>query len=329
MSDFFGELYGNEQLKTYIRSKISDGALPHALIFEGVDGSGKLTVATMTAQALEPKFADKIGRRQSPDVTVHELTDGKKSIGVSLIRDIRAAAFITPQELSVRIFIIRQAETMTVEAQNALLKILEEPPAGVYFFLLCANSSLMLPTVRSRAPVLKMSVLSDTELAEYLISVNKKAAVMSQNDRDAFMMTVRSCGGSIGAALTRIGSSDGQGEALRTKASELIDLLKNGKRDKIVLFFVKNKFRRDELDSVLLFISCAMRDMLKVKYGSLADTLYFPSVPQAEELSSEFARSTLMNIYTETESLRGKLGVNLNVDAFCVQCADILSDAAR
>jgi len=329
MSDVFEALYGNAQLKTYIKSKISEGALPHALIFEGNEGSGKLTVATMTVAALDPEYSEKILKRITPDVTLHEPAEGKKSIGVSLIRDIRAEAYIKPQELSVRVFIIRHAHTMTTEAQNALLKILEEPPKGVYFFLLCENSSLLLPTVRSRAPVLKMSVLSDSELSEYVVGINKKAALMQKSAPEDYAMLIRSCGGSIGCAVSKLGSPDSQGERLRQKTGELISLIREGERSAILLFFVQSKFKRDELDTVLLGLSGAMRDMLKLKYGSLSDTLYFSSLLEAEETSALFARSTLINVYTESEALRAKLNVNVNVDAFCARCADVLSDAAR
>jgi DNA polymerase-3 subunit delta' len=329
MTDFFDELYGNEQLKAYIQMKISDGALPHALIFEGSKGSGKTTAAIMTVQSLDPEYSAKIGKLATPDVTVHEPTDGKKSIGVSLIRDIRTAAFIKPQELSVRVFIIRQAHTMTTEAQNALLKILEEPPKGVFFFLLCENASLLLPTVRSRAPVIKMSVVSDNELAEYMVSTSKKAEIMQKNSPEDFLMLIRSCGGSIGCAIERIGSPSSDAQRQRNRVSELLTLLSEGKRDKILLFFIKSKMSREELSEILLMFCYALRDMLKLKYGELGQSLYFTSSEEAENFSAGFARSTLMTLYTVANELCGKLTVNVNVDAFCVRFADALTDAAR
>lgn len=329
MTELFDSLYSNEQLKTYIQLKISENALPHALIFEGAKGSGKTTVALMTAQALEPEYASKIGKLATPDVTLHEPTDGKKSIGVALVRDIKTAAYVKPQELSMRVFIIRQAQTMTPEAQNALLKILEEPPKNVYFFLLCENASMLLPTVRSRAPVLKMSVLGDDELAQYMAQTSKKAEVMQRNSPDEYRMLMRSCAGSIGAAIEKLGTPSADAEKLRTQTLELINLLSEGKKDKTLLFFVKTKFTREGLDALLLMLSCAMRDMLKLKYGELNDTLYFVSYDEAENLSACFARSTLMNLYTLSESLRQKLAVNVNIDAYCVRCADVLSDGAR
>lgn len=328
MSDFFSELYGNDQLKLYIKTKISDGTLPHALIFEGADGSGKSTVAHLTAMSLEPNFAEKIQKDASPDVTVHRPDEGKKSIGVELIREIKGAAYIKPQELSVRVFIIEDAHLMTAAAQNALLKVLEEPPHGVYFFLLCENSSALLPTVRSRAPVMKLSVFSDEELGEYVLSKSKKAAVMNNSSRQSFEMLIRSCYGSIGAAFDLLESTDTHGQKLSKLTYQLIELLSQAKRDKLILFFAKNRFKREELGELLSELSLSMRDMLKIKYGELRSPLFFTDAEEAENLSASFARSTLINIYDTSESLRFQLSLNVNVDAFSLRTADALSDAA-
>ncbi len=328
MTGFFDKLYLNSQLKDYIQTKISEGSLPHALIFEGSKGSGKTTVALMTAQALAPDFADKIERLATPDVTLHD-TEGKKSIGVAAVRQIREAAFIKPQELDVRIFIIKDAHLMTTEAQNALLKILEEPPKSVYFFLLCENASLLLPTVRSRAPVLKTSVIPDFELEGYMASVNKKAADMQKSSPDEYRMLIRSCSGSIGLAAQRLGTPSSDEQRLREQADKLLSFLAENKADKVLVLLVQSKLTRQTLSELLLMLSFAMRDMLKAKYGELSSTLYFTSIENAEELSAELARATLMNLYTASEMLRDKLSVNVNIDAFCVYCADVLSDAAR
>ena len=322
-------LYGNEQLKNYISGRIATSTLPHALIFEGPTGSGKLTLALACAALLCPEYSDKIQNKLSLDVTVHEVESGKKSIGVSLIRDIRENAYIKPQELPCRIFIIRQAQLMTTEAQNALLKIFEEPPAGVYFFLTCDNASALLPTVRSRAPVLKMSVFTETELTEYLVSTNKKAQYLANESPESFSMMIRSCSGSIGQAMEKLGTPSAQTETLRELSRELIDLLTNGKNDLILLFFVKNKLDRTELDLLLVQAEYAMRDMLKIKYSSPSELLYFSTVAQTEDYSSMLAKTTIVELYSAIEELRAKLLVNVNTDAFAVRIADVLCDALK
>ncbi len=325
----FCGLYGNAKLKSYLLSEVRAEKLPHALVFDGADGSGKLTVATELASMLGPRYADKIRRGMSPDVTVYAPEDGKRSIGVSLIRDIRAQAYIAPQELSVRVFIIDGAHLLTVEAQNALLKILEEPPSGVYFFLLSENASALLATVRSRAPVLRMQIFEDGELGEYLKENDKRAFSLFSKDQEAFSMLVKASDGTIGGALKRLGSSVDSARKLREKADKLIDLLSVGVRKDIVLFFALSDMQRDELDLLMLELENAVRDMLTVKYGVCTELLYFFTEETAEEKASELARSTLMNIFDCTEKMREYLTVNVNARAFSVRCADMLADAVR
>ena len=325
----FDGLYGNVQLKNYLISGIKAGKLPHALVFDGVDGSGKLTLAIGLASLLEPRFSDKIKRMMSPDVTVYSPEDGKKSIGVSLIREIRAQAYIAPQELSVRVFIIDGAHLLTTEAQNALLKILEEPPSGVYFFLLSENASALLATVRSRAPVLKMQIFEDRELADYLKDHNEKAFSLFSRDPEAFSMLVKASNGTVGGALKRLGSSADTAQKLRDKTDKLIELLSSGIRKDIVLFFALSDIQRDELDLIMLNLETAVRDMLTIKYGVSTELLYFLTAEQAEEKAAEFAKATLMNICDQAEKMREYLTVNVNAKAFSVRCADMLADAVR
>lgn len=90
-----------------------------------------------------------------PDIiTVSKPLDAKgaekNEIVVSQAREIIAQAYVLPNEAGAKVFIIEQADSMNVSAQNALLKILEEPPGYAYFFLVAANGEALLPTVRSR-----------------------------------------------------------------------------------------------------------------------------------------------------------------------------------
>lgn len=335
-TEYFDRLFGNEQMKRYLLSGINSSKLPHALIFDGADGSGKKTAAKLTAAALEPEFSDKILRMISPDVTLHMPEDGKKSIGVALIRLIREAAYVTPQELSVRVFIIADAQLMTVEAQNALLKILEEPPGGVYFFLLCSNASALLATVRSRAPVLRMQTFSDEQLSEYMISHDENARKLFERDKETFDSLIRVSEGTIGGAMKRFGSNAPDSRKLRNKTDELINILADGKKADIILFFLTAGFSRDELDELMLLLSLAVRDMLTVKYGIEVSPVYFLNTESdgrdylnAADCSSQFARDTLMKIYTCADKMREYLLANVNPQLFSLRCADMLSDAVK
>ncbi len=329
LEDVFDGLYGNEQLKNYLSLIIAEKKLPHALIFEGPEGCGKKTLAKMVAAKMEPSYADKIMKMMSPDVTLHGPEDGKKSVGISVVRNIRANSAITPQELSFRFFIIDMAHTMTPESQNALLKILEEPPKGVFFMLLAQNSSALLATVRSRAPVLRLQTFDGGELSDYVVRNNEKAQKMALRDPEGFDMLIRSAQGSIGGAVSRLEGSSGSAQKLRDKTDELITVLSGGKKSDIVLFFASSGFDREDISALLLNLEGAVRDMLTFKYGATAEKLYFLSDALAEDMSADFARSTLVNIYSVCEEMRKRLNVNVNAQLIALRCADALSNAVR
>lgn len=83
--------------------------------------------------------------------------DGRQGVNVEEVRDFRNDAFITPGELDFKVYIIHDSDKMNASAQNALLKVLEEPPSSVHFILLCSNNAALLPTVRSRCWVINIA----------------------------------------------------------------------------------------------------------------------------------------------------------------------------
>ena len=137
--DAFDRLYGNESLKATLRGFSSRKAFPNCLIISGAEGSGKYTVATLCAMALACESNDrpcgecpscsKIERGISPDVITVSVPKDRKTIGVDAVRQIRSGAYIMPNDLKIKAYIIENAEKMTEQAQNALLKIFEEGPA--------------------------------------------------------------------------------------------------------------------------------------------------------------------------------------------------------
>ena len=326
----FRGLYGNERLKSYLFAAVTEMKLPHALIFEGAEGSGKMTAALLTLSAMEPQFSEKISSGGTPDVTVITVPEGKKSIGVSSVRDVKYQAYIKPQELSVRAFIIDKAETMTPEAQNALLKIFEEPPANVFFFLLCDNASSLLSTVRSRAPVLRMEIFDGETLSDYLASHSEKARKLYEKDRDAFNLLIRSSAGAIGEAERRLGETEDSAYAVKKKTDELISLLADGRSAEILSFFCSLKLSREELSEIMENLSLAARDMLTVKYGIDCEPLYFPDRERAEDTAASFARITLMNLLNVAQGMCETFdGIPVNIQLFALKCADALTDALK
>jgi DNA polymerase III subunit delta' len=162
----FGGFYGNEQTTALLSGIFSSGRIPHAILIDGPQGAGKKTLAGIIAAAAvcEAVFpgdeadAFPCGRcRQCinafggthPDIMLYT-GSGTRSFGVDLVRKIRLDAYVSPNDARRKVYILADIEDMTEQAQNALLKILEEPPQSVLFILTCDARAHLLETVRSR-----------------------------------------------------------------------------------------------------------------------------------------------------------------------------------
>lgn len=140
------------------------GRLPHAIILEGSSAEERIKLAKKIAAALvcsEKTDAPcgvcphciKSAADSHADVLIYSVEDKPKAFKVDIVREIRNKAYIIPNEADRKVFILENSHTMGVEGQNAILKILEEPPSFVNFIMLCSSKSGFLPTVLSRATV--------------------------------------------------------------------------------------------------------------------------------------------------------------------------------
>ena len=327
IEEIFEPLQGNEALKRILCASVRDKKLSHAYIIEGASGSGKFTLATMLAAALCPDFKEKILGGGCVDVTVYALPEDRKTIGIAIVRELKYRAHIQPQELPYNIFIMRDAHTMTPEAQNSLLKVLEEPPEGVYIFLLCESASALLPTVRSRAPSLRMQIFSEEELGERLTEMDKKARELSEKSPDEFSLLIRSAGGTLGAAMNKLAQKKDAKSALRNKTETLIGYLRDGGRTEVLSFFVTSNLSRDDMLTVLIYLGEAFRDMLASKKSGEIRTLFYLSAEKAEEDAYSFASENLMKLYSVVDRMAEELTFNPNMNVFAVRCACALQEA--
>lgn len=173
----FGAFYGNEALKTRLASAITQRKLPHSILISGPKGSGKHTLASFLCAAFECTAENapcmhcnacrKVFSGLHPDVIVADDPE-KKNVPVDLIRQTKADLYIRPNEGSRKIYIIPRAQDMMEPAQNALLKVMEEPPEYGVFLLLTDNPDKLLETIRSRCAHFSLTPLSKSELLQRL-----------------------------------------------------------------------------------------------------------------------------------------------------------------
>jgi len=151
---------GNHQAYEKITNLINSGKVPHAFIVEGGTLEDRKSFAKYLAKGIVCDGEDKPCNNckqchltdvdSNPDITVVSLAEGKKNISVAQIRQLREDAYVKPHSAQKRLFIIDTAEAMNEQAQNALLKVLEEPPMCVSFILLVPSRLMLLETIVSR-----------------------------------------------------------------------------------------------------------------------------------------------------------------------------------
>ena len=175
----FADIYGHEQIKEHLQNAIRLNKVSHAYIFNGPMGSGKKMTAGIFAETLqcERHGQEPCGTCHSciqsesgnqPDIIwVHHEKPG--SIGVDDVREqVIGDMQIKPYSSRYKIYIIDEAEKLTQQAQNALLKTIEEPPAYGIIILLTTNADTFLQTILSRCVRLDFRPLRDTLVTQYL-----------------------------------------------------------------------------------------------------------------------------------------------------------------
>ena len=203
-------LVGCERVKTSVCGAISSDRLPHAILIEGDAGTGRHTLASYIAKSAVCTGKDRpcgscrdchlADVYSHPDITVTGAESGKKNITVSQIRALRAEAYVKPHSAAKRVFIIDGADTMNEQSQNALLKVLEEPPETVVFILVAESKSALLETVVSRCTVFSLFAPDISDGEKYISSVTERGGEEIKN-------ALCECRGNIGRALALLGGS--------------------------------------------------------------------------------------------------------------------------
>lgn len=339
MKPAFTNVVGNLALRERLYHDILGGTLSHAYILEGAFGTGKHTVALNIAAALACERRDdpsgtfpcricpacrKILSGNSPDVSFINKGD-KATLGVEAIRDLRRDVLIAPNDVSAKVYIFEEAHLMTVQAQNALLLTLEEPPPYVLFLLLCESTAPLLETVRSRAPTLRTEPLSIQTIDEYLEKHAIDAPALKRSAPHDYSEILIAANGSIGNALALLDSKARKPIlAAREHAREFARLCKTRKSSAAALRLMNALGqRRDELCTSLELILLCLRDLLVSKQTEEAPLCFFTDREEALTLAYSFTTPELLRLcdcITDTISqLRANANVRLCMTALAVK----------
>lgn len=332
----FDSFLGNERLITRLKRDITAQRLSHAYIIEGVEGCGKRTLAKLIAAAVSCQDGDtpcmkcvncsKINRDQSPDVILVKPENDRIQLGVDVIRKLRDDAVYAPIDLVKKFFIIPKADAMNPQAQNAFLKILEEPPSHVMFLILCENADNLLPTIRSRAPIFRVEGLQDDIISAELARRSEPASRLLKRDPDAFAAAVKLSHGSLGTAIM-LADDEHADESfeLYKKTEHYIELLANRSERGGELAFhefsvkLAGSGEREKLAKIYSLLADAVRDLINVKLAKEPNTIFYTSVDTARQMSDKFPVGRLMRLTEILFDARTSLSHNVNMNLSQVQ----------
>lgn len=328
-----GSIVSNKALCSRLYTDIKNNTLAHAYIIEGRRGSGRHTLAKNVIAALactgggnalpcgECKSCREIFEDKCPDVITLGRAKDKASLGIDAVRETKSTLLAVPNDLDVKAYILEDADTMTVQAQNAFLLTLEEPPRNVYFFIICENSRALLETIRSRAATLRTDRLSDSEISEYITgekvakNVSDAAKTLKRSSPEDFGLLLLYADGSIGRAIELLSSKEREPiKELRALADRFIlSLINGGGIIHPLMLFNEFSDKRDKLTLQLERITDALRDLILLKKSENVTLGYYVDRDSALELSDRFSEKRLIAVIEAVCASVDSLSKNANV----------------
>lgn len=325
MQEDFSGFLGNDALRRRLGQLCRRNRLPHAFLLEGENGSGRRTLARLIAAANSCENREKDGAALPcmtcpvcrkildgfcPDVIPVNRAEDKATMGVEVIRAMRADMYITPNELSRKYYIVSKAETMTAQAQNALLKNLEEPPGEATVFLVCTKASLMLETIRSRVQLLRMEKIPEPVIRRWLVRTDERAARLSE---EALAQIAVSAAGSPGAALRLLDhdafSADSRN---REDALRLARICASVVFDAEAVSCIRSlPQKREELAPVLATAYRVLRDLAVSRKYPQAPLSFFTG--SCREEAAKYGMNCLTSAMDRIDRAQAALAANANV----------------
>lgn len=310
----FVDFIGNNKIKEQLTFLEASNRLPHAIIIEGDEGLGKRTLAREIALNLFCRSENerpcrncpqcsKVLKGFHPDIYEYsaETSNGKQAVfKVDTVREIRDDTIMQPNEADYKIYILGNCQAMNASAQNAILKVLEEPPQYAIFILTTTTKSALLETVLSRSVVISLEGVDAKQGAEYIC---QKDETIDYNDAYSAMSVWN---GNIGKAIQSL--SDGKLSKISSISNDMCEaLLKENEYELLKSCSVFDGDRVTQLN-VLNHLKTIFRDALF--FGSTEVLSGNENI--ARELSSRLNKKKLLTLIDACDRLKLLIQKNAN-----------------
>lgn len=313
----FAKVIGQASVKEHLKKSLQARKVSHAYIFYGERGSGKKTLADLFARALQCETGGEEPCNQctsckqalhhnQPDI-IYVQHEKPGIISVDEIRkQVNNDIGIKPYSSEHKVYIIDEAEKMNVQAQNALLKTLEEPPAYACILLLTTNLESLLQTIRSRCVTLTMKPVPDTELQRYLMREvqvpDYKAGICAAFAR-----------GNVGRARELAVSTEF--EELKEETLQLVRSLQDKTLSDLAAVAKAKADKGSNTEGFLELLQMWYRDVLLYKSSDSSGSLIFGEEKQyIKRMSVKSTYEGLNRILNAIEEARTRLAGNVNAE---------------
>ena len=302
----------NRTEKEKLLSEIASGKLSHAYLIEGGEGCGKTYFARFAAAAVlctgdKPPCGKcpscvKALAGSHPDLFYFS-PDKKASMGVETVRDIKKSLFFMPNDGDRKVYIIDDAQKMTVQAQNALLKFIEEPPASVLFFIVADKKESLLPTVVSRTRIISLAPSDNADIRRFLMSESKKSG--GEQIDEAINMAE----GSPGKALKLLCRDFSRQRQL---CLDFMPVLVSTSKSDAMAFLLSMKLNRDGVKEFFTLLMTALADVMNARFGRATRLLSRDAAAEYAKSITDRRNAYLFDLATEAVVRAGE-NANINL----------------
>lgn len=313
----FAEIIGHEQIIEHLQNAILSQKVSHAYILNGPDDSGKKMIAEAFAMALQCEKHGTEGcmechsckqaiSKNQPDI-IYVTHEKPNTISVDDIRrQVKDDVDIKPYASPYKIYIIDEAEKMNVQAQNALLKTIEEPPAYVVILLLTTNADSFLPTINSRCITLDLKAVPNEKIKSYLMEHCQIP------DYQAEVCTAFAQG-NVGKAI-KLASSESFNE-IKNSALQLIRRLKEIDLYEMMEAVKQISEYKLEINDYFDIMMIWYRDVLLYKATADVNHLVFrDEIYDIKKSASKSSYEGIEQILEALEKAKVRLNANVNFD---------------